>query len=287
MKDQQPCVNKDISPRPCPRCNNQINSLRMYSKSEHLYSPSIEAVHDTRQISWEQTGSVDREEIPPDFECPVCSEVLFTDQEAAEQWLLNPNSVKMPMFTNKFYNILRLSRDDVAQAFDQYPHLAEAAAFIPDFEMERLANKITDAILDGGNYQMAIECWFEDILDEMYVANKKAILNRIKGKLTACPECDTEPSSIEERECLDKHGLCEVCCLDAWKDLEVCPTCGMNPNTAQSEEQQAWELEYVQTHGQCSACDLEDSEREGVENAIRKTADPREIEGAREKTDAE
>ena len=44
------------------------------------------------------------------------------------------------------------------------------------------------------------------------------------------------------------------------ENIKVCPSCNLNPNGTQSEEQQRWELNFVREEGVCSACLLEQNE---------------------------
>lgn len=237
--------------RPCPKCGKEISTLKMYEDAELVRMPSLVAFSKTREICWEQIDTI-TEDKETEFECPECNEVLFTDQETAEKWLLDPTSVITPQWTNKFFNVIRITREDIAASVDEAKlHLQEAARFLLDWEVERIASKIGDSLMDQGDYHIAIEIISEDYLESAFKLNKKAILELVKKN----------------------------------PNLSVCPICEMDIENGESVERAEINLKYLREHGQCETCVLEDSEREGVENAIRNTADPRELEDAQERTD--
>jgi len=281
-----------IIKRPCPKCGESICALKFYERAERKSMPVIEMVGRDPLISWDLIEITEPSEEFSEFECPECSEILFTEEDAANKWLLDPTSIKMPQFTYKFYNVIRICREDIAAAFPDEPHLAEAAAYIDDSSVERIASKVGDSLMDAGDYHLAMEIGSRDYVEEAFEKNKAAIIEAVKEELTECPECESIPNNnqttdiqAKELEHIHKYGMCSICTQEHVEILEVCPTCGMNPNDGQSEEQQKWELDYVHEHGQCSACDLEDSESRSVENAIKSTADPRELERQQEELD--
>jgi hypothetical protein len=233
-----------MQPRPCPKCGKEISTLKMYEDAEFVRMPYLITATQPQEIGWDQVDTI-TEDKEIDFECPECNEILFTDQETAEKWLLDPTSVITPQWTNKFYNVLRITREDIAASVDEAKlHLQEAARFLLDWEVERIAMKIGDSLMDQGDYHIAIEIISEDYLESAFKKNKKAILELVR-----------------------QHP-----------ELSVCPICEME-NVSDKD------LKFLKGHGQCETCSLEDSESEGVENAIRSTTDSREIEAAQERTD--
>jgi len=210
-----------ILPRNCPKCKEVINKLFMFEPREAKSWPMTVINGNDVVINWADTTIEAIEGEQSDFECPECNEVLFTDLNEANKWLLDPASIEMPKDNMQFFNVIRISRGDIASAFEEHANLAEAAFYLKDFEVQEIARKLADSILDNGDYHIALEIISEEYLEEAYEQNKEEILKRAFGGLMTCPEC------------------------------------GMNPNDGQSEEQQAWELQHVREHGICSACKLE------------------------------
>lgn len=67
----------------CPKCNKEIDFLKNYQSGEMYYMVEMET---------NSLGNYDEQEFLPDnkvndYECPECSEVLFTDEKKALKFL--------------------------------------------------------------------------------------------------------------------------------------------------------------------------------------------------------
>lgn len=63
----------------CPKCGKKIEYLRNFQSGENAYDYNGEE-YDTPDFY--PSGDVN------DYECPLCSEVLFTDEDKAREFLL-------------------------------------------------------------------------------------------------------------------------------------------------------------------------------------------------------
>lgn len=69
----------------CPKCKEEIESLKNYVSGEELY------IFDGN--NYEQDGDFQPDNKVNDFECPECNDVLFTDEEKATNFLQNTDEL--------------------------------------------------------------------------------------------------------------------------------------------------------------------------------------------------
>lgn len=87
----------------------------------------------------------------------------------------------MTQTKERYYSILRLHRLDIGFQFESdAPHLAAAVDYLEEWQMERIASKVGDSLLEGGDYHLAVEYESEDFLKEAYEKHKEEIDNIIR-----------------------------------------------------------------------------------------------------------
>lgn len=73
----------------CPKCRETIDYVRQFTQGEqeteiHYHQKAEEVYHEIITFHPREDDHAD------DFECPVCSEVLFYDLEEAEKFIRSP-----------------------------------------------------------------------------------------------------------------------------------------------------------------------------------------------------
>lgn len=227
------CPKCDTKKRICPRCFEEITELKMYVPAEMVYHIRIDGNGNTDVEGTETIDIVDcHHEI--DIECPECSEVLFHDQEKAEDWLSGDDSVQPIPYTQRYFPVIRMCYEDVEQCFitaDQ-PKLAEAVQYLPNHEMIRILEKVQNSIFEGGGVWEAMETYFEEELT--------AIAHRRKDTCAECGRPVHQSSgnwanripildSFEVRqENGHRHPLGEYICAECDAKRALC-NCGREP----------------------------------------------------------
>lgn len=69
----------------CPECEKKVDHLRTFSRVEQAY---VFKLGSDGMGSYFSTGASYSLDIPDDYECPECANVLFTDEEMAQSFLL-------------------------------------------------------------------------------------------------------------------------------------------------------------------------------------------------------
>ena len=183
-KDTYQLRDGEIIPRNCPKCEGIIASLEMWQPTELKRYPSLLLRKSGQHvIEW-----IDKE-LPPlgdeqcDIECPLCNAVLFHDEEIAAKWLLNPfdSSIKPLRVPNRFYNVIRIHREDIFSAWEEKNvQFAWASLLLDDSTMENIASRLSNALLDGGDYHMGLTLLSEDFVEKAYEENKEEVERLIK-----------------------------------------------------------------------------------------------------------
>jgi len=69
----------------CPKCNSNIDYLVYYGKALEKASLFLSDSKTAEYDNWDTIGIG----TTPEYECPECNEVLFTDEEEAVKFLKN------------------------------------------------------------------------------------------------------------------------------------------------------------------------------------------------------
>jgi len=182
-RDEYKLIKGSILPRNCPKCNEVINKIFMFEPREAKRWPLTVINGNDVTIDWTDTTVDAIEGEQSDFECPECNAVLFHDIEDASKWLLNPydKTVKPLDQPDKFYNVLRVHREDISTAWkEESDEYAMAALELEDKDMMEIAENIGGALLDGGDYHMALTICSEDLVSEAYEKHKEEIDKKVE-----------------------------------------------------------------------------------------------------------